>query len=374
MPTHFALITGRDLRGLRGRAALPDAATWRSLARNAWRVSLVVVGLVLVAVATLAGVKAWSINQAFDSQITRIPDAVPAGPALPPVRGTESVPAQNLLLLGTDLPGALDQSLNQLGAQNLLSVLVVHFAADRRSVQVVAVPRDVLLGPARDADEAGDATDEGVPFEEANATLDSTLTAGGVPSVVDAVEDYFRVKLDRVGVFQLSALELLTDAVGGVTVQNPVPFTASGHSFSRGSQELDGAEVLTFVSERNALVDGELQRIQNQNILLRALLLSLSDSDKLTNLRLLGELLAAVTPQLAADDGLTVGYLGGLGLELADLREDVHFLAVPAVPVAAAVPAAAEATGVESAYEIPTQDLAALRQAFQTDDFARFEG
>ena len=121
--------------------------------------------------------------------------------------------------------------------------------------------------------------------------INAAFAYGGVPLAVLSIETLLDTRIDHVAAVDMEGFKGLTDALGGVEVDVPVAFDASqlkGHHFAAGEQSMNGEQALAFVRERKAFVDGDYQRVRDQQVFLKALL---------------GELTSLETPPTPARSG-----------------------------------------------------------------------
>jgi len=255
----------------------------------------VALGLVAVIVATV-GVFAFRVQQST-SQIERVEDAFPDESLRPePYAGTGGGPI-NYLLLGTDTREEGTSLLTDLGSRADI-ILLVHIPSDRESVQVMSIMRDSWVD---------------IPgFGQAK--INAALAYGGVPLLVQVVEGLIDQRIDDVAIIDFEGFRGLTDAVGGVTVQNEVAFTAShgDYEFAQGAVTLRGEQALSYVRERYAFSDGDYQRVRNQQAFMRAVLDRLLDPSVLANPVTTTNLIEQMSPYLAATEGLSNSAVLGL--------------------------------------------------------------
>ena len=88
----------------------------------------------------------------------------------------------------------------------------------------------------------------------------------GVEATVETIEEYFGTDINYYARVNFSSLIDIVDALGGITVENPVAFTASDgtYSYAAGNINMDGAQALRFARERYNLADGDRDRGRNQ--------------------------------------------------------------------------------------------------------------
>ncbi|MBX0299893.1 LCP family protein [Cryobacterium sp. 1639] len=285
--------------------------------RRAWSIVFVVFGLFALVVLGVAAVTMITLTSSFDA-VEKIPDAFPTDEAARPPEATgQAASALNFLLLGSDTRGASSSSIANIGGQRSDTIVIVHVPADREHLSVMSIPRDSWLE---------------IPGH-GEAKINAALAYGGVPLAVQTVEGVIGARIDHVAVVDFAGFKAVTDALGGVDIDNPIAFDSyhlKGHSFPQGVQHLDGEQALAFARERYAFSDGDFQRVRNQQLLISALLSGLMHKSVLANPVTMGGVIQAVQPHVAVDDGLTTGDLGMLAAQLSGLRsEDVQFFTIP---------------------------------------------
>jgi LCP family protein required for cell wall assembly len=287
--------------------------------RRGWRRVFVVVSVFTVLVIGVVAVTIWNLSQGFEA-VEKIPQAFPTDEAArPPAPTGEAPSALNFLLLGSDTRGDTSSSIANIAGQRSDTIVVVHVPADRKHLSVMSIPRDSWLE---------------IPGH-GEAKVNAALSLGGVPLAVQTVEGVIGARIDHVAVVDFAGFRAVTDALGGVDIDNPIAFDSyhlKGHSFAHGVQHLNGEQALAFVRERYAFSDGDFQRVRNQQLLISALLSGLMHKSVLANPVTMSAVINAVQPHVAVDDGLTFDRLATLGVELSTLRaDDVTFFTIPTV-------------------------------------------
>ncbi|WP_166784519.1 MULTISPECIES: LCP family protein [Cryobacterium] len=290
--------------------------------RRGLRIVVIAIVAVFLLVVGAVGVYAWSLSNTFDTQTVKIPDVFPdetSRPTVPPVDASsgQSTSGQNILLLGSDTRGANDGSIADLTGQRSDTIMVVHVPADRENIFVMSVMRDSWLEiPGR-----------------GKAKINAAMSYGGVPLAVQTVEGLLGARIDHVAIVDFTGFKGITDALGGVDIDNPIGFDSShlkGRYFAEGTHLLNGTEALAFVRERYAFSDGDFQRARNQQAFIKAVLGKSLTAETLTNPAKISGLVGAIAPYLAVDDGLDSAYVAGLAVELRDVRVgDVTFFTLP---------------------------------------------
>lgn len=333
---------------------MPSRSVIHSPAKVVWRAAAVLVGAVLLVVASVAGVNAWNAGVGLNLQFTTIPDALPgeqdderAGPRPPGAAGggAQGV-AQNILVLGVDTQlAAAGKASAPVAptADTLTSIMVVNIPAERTSVSVLSVL------PSTSLDVEG----------EVQPTVGQALDEGGVDAAVRNVQTLIDAPVHRVAVVDLAALAVMIDAVGGVDLTG------------EPAHDLSGVEALDMIREpapegearSSPPVTVEAHRALAEQSVVTALFASIEREGTFESLRKTGAIAGKVSPFIAVDAGLTVGYLSSLRLSLDDLGADIVFRTLPVVAEAPTIesPVAGEPVAPD-----PTA-LAAVREAIGRD-------
>ncbi|MCP8856187.1 LCP family protein [Latilactobacillus sakei] len=104
------------------------------------------------------------------------------------------------------------------------------------------------------------------------AKINAAYAYGGIPMAINTVQGFLNVPVDYYVLMNMKGLEQLVDAVGGVTVDNDLDFTESGHHFPVGSVTLDGGEALAFSRMRHQDARGDFGRQLRQQLIIQAVL------------------------------------------------------------------------------------------------------
>ncbi|TFD17278.1 LytR family transcriptional regulator [Cryobacterium sp. TMT1-21] len=327
--------------------------------RRVRRTFLIAVAAVVLLVGGAASFYAWSLSNAFDSQTVKIQDVFPdeaSRPAAAPADSAsgQSTSGQNILMLGSDTRGVNDGSIADLTGQRSDSIMVVHVPANGKNLYVMSIMRDSWLEiPGR-----------------GEAKINAAMSYGGVPLAVQTVEGLLGARIDHVAIVDFTGFKGITDALGGVDVESPIGFDSShlkGHYFAEGTHRLNGTEALAFVRERYAFSDGDFQRARNQQAFIKAILGKSLTAETLTNPGKISDLVGAVAPYLAVDDGLNAAYVAGLAVELRDVRVgNVLFFALPTTGTGTSPDG-------QSIVVIDQDKLKAVQQSFQTDTLDTYQ-
>lgn len=308
-------------------------------------------GVIVIAVGILS-VYTLTLANTYNDSVTKIPegDAFPKSSVRPGPVSPKLAEAQNILLLGSDTRGEVGADLDSIRGQRSDTIMVVHVPADSSGIQVMSIMRDNWV------------TIPGYGEHKINAAL----AFGGVPLTVQTVESLIGVRIDHVAIVDFSGFTMLTNALGGVTVDNAVPFTRDRTTYAAGPITLYGPQALGFVRERYSFVDGDYQRVRNQQAFIKGVITKMLSKDTLTNPGRIANVVASISPYVTVDSGMDVGYLANLGFRLRGLRsEDITFFTSPTL-----------GTGTSEdgqSIVLPDWDgLAQVAEAFRTDTVAQY--
>lgn len=95
----------------------------------------------------------------------------------------------------------------------------------------------------------------------------------GIDCSMQTLESLYDVDIDYYLRVNFSGFESIVDALGGVEVYSDYAFESDdGYYFEAGYNAVDGAAALSFVRERHAFEDGDVQRGKNQMAMIRAIM------------------------------------------------------------------------------------------------------
>jgi polyisoprenyl-teichoic acid--peptidoglycan teichoic acid transferase len=314
------------------------------------RNSTIVLGAVVVVAAMVVGGYLLSLSQAFNGTET-IADAFPDDSLRPPRLTGAAADAQNILLLGSDTRGAVGQDMNAIRGQRSDTIMVVHVPADRKHVYAMSILRDSWVD---------------IPGH-GKAKINAALSWGGVPLAVQTIENLISARIDHVAIVDFQGFKGITDALGGVVVENAIRFTADGHTFPQGMQRLDGNRALTFVRERHAFADGDFQRARNQQEFIKAVVGTTLTAETMLDPGKMSSLVNSIAPFLKVDQGLDSAYVAGLGLQMRSVRSgDMTFFTAPTAGTGTS-------SDGQSIVNIDWNKLPTLQEAFRTDTLDAYQ-
>lgn len=314
------------------------------------KVLLALAAIVAVAVGAAAAY-GISLSQSFDQKSQRLESPFPDEAGRPAEPEGSAAAAQNILLLGSDTRGESVENLEDIRGQRSDTIMVAHIPASRDAVYVMSILRDSWVE---------------IPGH-GEAKINAALSYGGVPLVVQTIEGLIDSRIDHVAIVDFESFKGLTDAVGGVEIDNSIAFESDDRQFPAGIQTLDGDHALTYVRARYPFRDGDFQRARNQQTYIKGLVRSVLSTDTLLNPGRLGALVDAVAPHLTVDDGLDAGYIAGLAVEMRSVRSgDITFFTAPTA-----------GTGTsgdgQSIVNVDWDRIPELQHAFRTDSLHKYE-
>jgi len=225
-----------------------------------------------------------------------------------------AAPGTTILLVGSDPGRSAPGRSHRIGWRDDLVrsdlVMLVHLTRDHRALYVISIPADSVvdipgLGPG---------------------TLSDAATSGGSRLVARTVEQLTGVRLDRLAVLDLDAVREMADLLGGVVVD--VPRQACG--LPAGPRRLDGQAALDYIALQPCLPRKDLDRVERQQSLLRALMRSVVDGGKITQPFAVSRLLRAGARHLALEKSFSYPAMVGTLWSMRHLRSSsTTFLTVP---------------------------------------------
>ncbi|WP_307843219.1 LCP family protein [Arthrobacter sp. MSA 4-2] len=293
----------------------PASSRVRPKKKHPVRTTLLIMTAFVVVASIVAGAYVFNLANTFNSKTTTIGTAFPSGdrPALEPA----AEGSLNVLLLGSDARAAAD-SPGEAGSDSRSdTMMLMHIPVDREEIFVMSILRDTWTE---------------IPGHGENK-INAAISLGGIPLVVQTVENLFDAPVDHVAIIDFEGFKGLTDALGGVEVNNPAAFQSSGADgefFAQGLIRLQGESALKFVRERYAFSDGDYQRVRNQQVFVKAVLGEVLSADTLTDPGKVANVVSKISPYVSIDEDLDAATIGSLAVSLRNVRSgDVHFSTLP---------------------------------------------
>ncbi|MFE5341343.1 LCP family protein [Isoptericola sp. NPDC056578] len=294
------------------RATAPHRHARTEARRSRRALAVVLVVVLLVAAGGLGA--AWWFQRSLDGNIERIGDPfaeIPAGSSPEVEAETEAV---NLLVLGSDSRiSAGDPSQWKAGAQRTDAIMLVHLPANRKSAQVVSIPRDSWVD---------------VPGH-GEAKINAAFSYGGPALMIQTVQELTGVKIDHFVVTDFESFTSMTDALDGVRIRVPEDIGDGKQVFfSKGVHMMSGEEALKYTRQRHGLANGDFGRVQRQQNWMRAILAKVNNNRN--DVGMMTEFFTTVSRSVAADDGFTIDRMRNLYMSARGLStNDVDFMTAP---------------------------------------------
>lgn len=166
-----------------------------------------------------------------------------------------------ILLMGVD---STDEGLSKNTAANGDSLILITFNPKTLNATMLSIARDSY-----------------VPIACWSNKAENKIThaaAYGTDCMIQTIEDYFDINIDYYAKINFKGLVHLVDAVGGIDVEVPKDLCTDDSSrgqevcIKEGYQHLDGEGALVLSRNRKQLTGGDLDRGQNQQLVIQALL------------------------------------------------------------------------------------------------------
>ncbi|WP_433381861.1 LCP family protein [Actinoplanes sp. CA-142083] len=298
MPTHQPTYDrdATEVIGLGDENNFPGEKPKRK--RNKKKIILIclLVPLILVGVGLIAG---GLYLRSVEGNVDRVDAFTQVPEASRPQKEAAAGKAQNFLLLGSDT-----RDPENLGGSRSDTIIVLHLNKDQSAAQLISIPRDTWVYIPKSANgQHGDTSSK----------INAAYAWGGVPLMVQTVENYTGVRLDHVALVDFAGFKDIVDALGGVNIDVETSFTST-HSlnanhtrhFDAGPQEMDGAAALDYARERYSFKDGDFARIRHQQQVIKAILDKASSGGTLSSPTKINGFLQATTDTVSVDKDLNL--------------------------------------------------------------------
>lgn len=106
----------------------------------------------------------------------------------------------------------------------------------------------------------------------------------GIDITSKAIEDLLDIDINYYVKVNFTTLVDIVDELGGITVNSKYDFTSiDGYHFTVGKNNLNGKEALSFSRERKAFSEGDRVRVENQQLVLTAIIDKILSTSIITN-------------------------------------------------------------------------------------------
>ncbi|RHB49740.1 LCP family protein [Exiguobacterium sp. AM39-5BH] len=221
--------------------------------RPAWKIALLVLGLVLLIGGSAFGYFVYKANETAEnanSELTRGDKSERRDETVDLTKDHFSV-----LLAGVDGGASLEEGRTD-------SLMVATFNKESRQVTLVSIPRDSYVDVV---------TTDG----EFKDKINHAYSYGGIDTTIATVEKLFDIPVDYYATINFDGIEDLVDAVGGVEVDVLIPISgrATGNvELEPGVQTLNGKEALAYARMRKDDPEGDVGRAKRQQQVLEAII------------------------------------------------------------------------------------------------------
>lgn len=273
------------------------------------------------------------------------PDREPTNPD-DPNAGNE----YNILVMGSDSrEGDDNQAIGGGDVEGMRSdtTLLVHVAADRSRVDVISIPRDLIVDipscPLPDGSETQERL-EGYGWSDDSRMWNTAFALGAQSGdlgyaagcTIRTFENMTDIYVDDFVIVDMSGMERMVDAIGGVEMcfEEDLVAPQAKLDIEAGCHTLDGETAVAFARARKGqgLGDGsDIGRIGRQQELLTNMVEQVLDRNILTQSGELYRFLQAATSSLTTGDEIgDLTAMAGLAYSLRDIEmADVNFGTVP---------------------------------------------
>jgi len=305
-------------------SADPSIGPWGPTVDNERGMHPLVRVLAVLGVAAVVGITAVATTgvllvQRAEASLTRVPV-----PALDEVGGdVDGSGARHFLIVGSDSREGLsaeerrELTLGSFEGQRADTIMYVAISADRETISIVSLPRDLLVYDANDRHRK--ITD---------------VFAGGADDLVSVIQSNFGLPINHYAAMSLGGFIEVVDTLGEVEIclDDPLRDRKSGADFAAGCHDMDAQESLAFVRSRSGPL-GDFDRIDRQQRFIRGVLGELTAARVLVDPVRLFALVEDVAGNLETDEELSVNQMRQLADEARQVvGGGIPMTAVPAYP------------------------------------------
>lgn len=258
--------------------------------------------------------------------------------------------ALNILVLGTDTRSGANNVDGSDGSDDTAvarsdTAMIMHVSADRSRVEVVSIPRDLLVDipKCKTYDDTESTPQSDTMFNNAFATgagtgTDATALAIGAACSINTVEKMTGVNIDEFMVVDFHGLETMVDALGGVNLYVSEEIDDPDYTqlhLSVGCQHLNGTDGLKYARARHGYGNGsDIGRIQHQQNLMGAMIRTAQSKNILSNANELYSFARTALGALTTSEKIgDLNNLQGLASSIQSIGMDhITFLTVPNAP------------------------------------------
>lgn len=252
--------------------------------------------------------------------------------------------AYNVLIIGSDARDPdRDSDAANVGGMRSDTNLLMHISADRSRIDVVSIPRDLLVDiPSCPLADGGSTWAQSAGTGDGGTRFNAAFALGGqggsVPHgaacTILTVEEMTGIYIDDFVVVDFDGFTDVIDALGGVDmcVDEDIDAPKAKLKLDAGCHTLDGETALGYARARVGVGDGsDIQRIGRQQELLDSIAAEVLDSNLLTDTPALYRFLRATASSMTTSERAgDLPTMAGLAYSLRNMdTENVNFVTVP---------------------------------------------
>ena len=147
--------------------------------------------------------------------------------------------------------------------------------------------------------------------------------------MVQTLESLLGTRMDHVVMVDFEGFIKLTESLGGVTVNNKNAFSSHGFDYPKGEITIAGEEALWFVRERKSLPNGDLDRAENQRMVIKAIVAKGLSREIVANPTAFTGFISGVAEHVTVDSSLSDQTIRDLAVSLRLTPTDIHLLQAP---------------------------------------------
>ncbi|MGE6613654.1 LCP family protein [Peribacillus sp. NPDC076916] len=166
----------------------------------------------------------------------------------------------SILLLGVDeRPGDVGRS---------DSMIIMTVNPETETTTMVSIPRD---------------TRAFIASKNTYNKINAAYAYGGIEGTAQTIEQFLNIPIHYYIKVNMDGFKDIVDAVGGVNVNSPFPFTLEGIHISKGKQHINGEVALKYVQMRKEDPRGDFGRQQRQREVIKQIIHEGSQLTSLAN-------------------------------------------------------------------------------------------
>lgn len=306
------------------------------------------IGLTLVAVLGFVGTGAATTylrlqNNIESADVTELLGQYrPPQPKPDPTDPNAGTPV-NILIIGSDTRAGNERFATDTSVEGERSdtTIVAHISGDRKRVELVSIPRDILSEQPEclrsDGSTAG-ARSQAMFNEAYSRGAAKGVETDGAACVQRTIEHLTGVYIHHFVIVDMTGFVNMVDAVGGVPMCIPEPIDSpKAHlTLAAGQQTFDGVTALRYARARTGegLNGSDTARIGRQQALMASTASTVLGKNILTDVPDLIRFLNAATRSLTVSSGIAgIPDMTGLAYSLRDVSPgDITFMTIPNRP------------------------------------------